>query len=125
MALRASAVSGDVREKEKAKLAAIREAKRLANALADLGKDEASNTRPGTQPEGEASLGEDAGPSGEVPPAQEVPEGLTAATNREEGEDALDTMEVDISNELAAMNEALARESDTTFRDKPIRREKQ
>ena len=54
-----------------------------------------------------------------------MPEGLTAATNREEGEEELDTMEVDISNELAAMNEALARESDTTFRDKPIRREKQ
>ena len=124
-ALRAKTVFGDLREKEKAMLAAKKEAKRLGNALADLGKEDASNTRPGTQPEGEASLGEGAGPSGEVTPAQEVPESLTAAPNREEGEDALDNMDVDISNDLAALNEALAHESDSTFRNQPIRREKQ
>ena len=125
VALRANAVWGDIREKEKAKLAAKSEAKRLGNALADLSNEDASNTRPGTQPEGEASLGEGAGPSGEVKTAQEVPESLTVAPNPEEGEDTLDNMDVDIANDLAALNEDIAHESDNTFRNKPLRREKQ
>ena len=122
LALRDDFASGDVREKEKAKLAALNEAKKLTKALADLVK-EANDTGPGTQQEGEASLGEDAGPSGKEPPAQ-VPEGLTAASNEEKGgEEGLETMEVDLSPEfaeIAAMYGAQASEPDTTFRDKPI-----
>ena len=123
--LRLTTVLNELKDKEKAMKAAKKEAKRLGNALADLSNEDASNTRPGTQPEGEASLGEGAGPSGEVKTAQEVPESLTVAPNPEEGEDTLDNMDVDIANDLAALNEDIAHESDNTFRNKPLRREKQ
>ena len=43
----------------------------------------------------------------------------------EEGKDTLDNMDVDIANDLAALNEDIAHESDNTFRNKPLMREKQ
>ena len=97
----------------------------MTNALADLSNEVAGNTRPGTQPEGEASLGEGAGPSREVETAQEVTESLTVAPNPEEGKDTLDDMDVDIAKDLAAVNEDIAHDSVNTFRNKPLRREKQ
>ena len=122
LALRDDYASGDVREKEKAKIAALNEAKKLTKALADLVK-EANDAGPGTQQEVEASPDVEAGPSGKEPPAQE-PEGLTADSNEEKGgEEGVETMEVDLSPEyaeIAAMYGAQASEPDTTFRDKPI-----
>ena len=123
--LRVKNVLNELQEKDKAIKAAKKEAKRLANALADLSNEVAGNTRPGTQPEGEARLGEGAGPSRVVETAQEVTESLTVATNPEEGKDTLDDMDVDIAKDLAAVNEDIAHDSVNTFRNKPLRREKQ
>merc|ERR1712086_1000798 len=106
LALRDDYASGDVREKEKAKIAALNEAKKLTKALANLVKE-----------------AQDAGPSGKEPPAQK-PEGLTADSNEEKGdEERVEPMEEDLSPEyaeIAAMYGAQASEPDTAFRNKPI-----
>ena len=123
--LRVKNVLNELQEKDKAIKVAKKEAKRLTNALADLSSEVAGNPGPGTQPEGDASLGEDAGPSNVVEAAQEVTESLTGIPNPEEGRDTLDDMDVDIAKDMAAVNEDIAHNMANTFRNKPFRREKQ
>ena len=123
--LRVKNVLNELQEKDKAIKIAKKEAKRLTNALADLSSEVAGNTGPGTQPEGDASLGEDAGPSHVVETAQEVTESLTGIPNPEEGRDTLDDMDVDIAKDMAEVNEDIAHNMANTFRNKPFMREKQ
>ena len=87
----------------------------MTNALADLSSEVAGNPGPGTQPEGDASLGEDAGPSHVVEAAQEVTESLTGIPNPEEGRDTLDDMDVDIAKDMVAVNENIAHIMANTF----------
>ena len=96
----------------------------MTNALADLSSEVLGNPGPGSQPEGAASLGDDAGPSHEVEAAQEVTESPAGIPNPEEGRVELDDMDVEIAQDMANVNVEIAHDMANTFRNMPYRLEK-
>ena len=113
-ALRANKVLDEIKERDKAIKLARKDAKRqrLIKA-ADLSTEATGNPGQGSQPEGAASLGDEAGPSNEVEVAKEVTESPAVISNPEEGMVELDAMDVEIAQDMVNI-----------FRDMPYRLEK-
>ena len=114
MALRANKVLDEIKMRDNAIKLASKNAKRHGVIkAADLITGSTGNPGQGSQPEGAASLGDEAGPSKEVEVAEEVTESPDDITNPEEGMVELDAMDVEIAQDMANI-----------FRNMPYRLEK-
>ena len=114
MALRANKVIDEIKMRDKAiKLASKNTKRQGVIKAADLIIGSTGNPGQGSQPEGAASLGDEAGPSNEVEVAKEVTESPAVITNPEEGMVELDAIDVEIAQDMVNI-----------FRDMPYRLEK-